>query len=86
MPESSIKNSPIFDKENIKDCDVDFSHVRQVVEKLSKVELSSMEKEQVQELENAVNEAEQGGENLLTDKINNGLSALLKIISNYDIE
>ena len=65
---------------------VDFTHVKRVIERLSFVSLSPSDKRQVKELESAVYAAECGqtGDNVKS-KINDGLSALLKIMAKYGI-
>ena len=66
--------------------DVDFTHVKKVLERLSYVSLSPTDKRQVKELETAICAAECGqADNLNKAKINDGLSALLKIMAKYGI-
>ena len=66
--------------------ELDFTHVKSVISKLSYYGLSPNDKRQVQDLESALYQAEQGecmpG---LKSRINDGLGALLKIMSKYGI-
>ncbi|MBO7345105.1 MAG: hypothetical protein J6U92_04110 [Clostridia bacterium] len=66
--------------------DLDFTHVKSVISKLSYYGLSQNDKRQVQDLETALYQAEQG-EDIpgLKSRINDGLGALLKIMSKYGI-
>ncbi len=66
--------------------DVDFEHVKTVIDKLEYYGLSSSDKKQVQDLSNALNFAEKNGFSpLVKSKINDGLGALLKIMSKYGV-
>ncbi len=91
-PEKSvIFSSPIIKAEQKKTSDenkseIDFSHVKSVLNKLEYYPLKEQDKKQAKELENAIILAEQNGINLsLKEKINDGLGALLKIMSKYAI-
>ena len=80
---SSKKNSEDSEK---KKTDIDFTHVKNVLSRLEYYPLSSMDKKQVKELENAILLAE-GGDNSRANKIkiNDCLGALLKIMSKYGV-
>ncbi len=66
--------------------EIDFSHVKSVIERLEYYNLSQMEKKQVKELENALLIAEKSGEMQgVKQKINDGLGALLKIMSKHGV-
>lgn len=91
-PEKSVVfSSPIIKAEQKKTNDekkseIDFSHVKSVLNKLEYYPLKEQDKKQAKELENAILLAEQNGVNLsLKEKINDGLGALLKIMSKYAI-
>lgn len=63
-----------------------FQHVKKVIEKLNYYGLSSADKKTVLELSDAIEQAEQGGFNQnLKIKINDGLGALLKIMSKHGV-
>ena len=63
---------------------IDYSHVKNVIERLNYFPLSVNDRRQVRDLEGFLIEAESGEENqLLKSKINDGLGALLKIMSKY---
>ncbi len=66
--------------------ELDFTHVKSVISKLSYYGLSPSDKRQVQDLETALYQAEQGEDVPgLKSRINDGLGALLKIMSKYGI-
>ena len=66
--------------------ELDFTHVKSVISKLSYYGLSQSDKRQVQDLETALYQAEQGEDVPgLKSRINDGLGALLKIMSKYGI-
>ena len=69
-----------------KHLEIDFSHVKNVLEKMEFFTLSPNDRKQVKDLQTAVFTAEQGGltEDIKT-RINDGLSALLKIMAKYGI-
>lgn len=88
--EKELINSSVDEKENSSKknlaLDVDFTHVKKVMERLSYVSLSPTDKRQIKELESAICAAECGQtDNLNKAKINDGLSALLKIMAKYGI-
>ncbi len=69
-----------------KNSDVDFTHVKNVVERLNYFNLSPSDKRVVGELKNNVALAEQGEFTPeLKSKINDGLGFLLKIMSKYKV-
>lgn len=66
--------------------DIDFTHVKNVISRLDFYGLSSTEKKTVLDLERAINYAETEGPNeQIRVKINDGLGALLKIMSKYGV-
>ncbi len=66
--------------------EIDFSHVKSVLNKLEYYPLKEQDKKQAKDLENAIINAEENGMNFETkEKINDGLGALLKIMSKYAI-
>lgn len=68
------------------DDEVDFSHVKSVLSRLSYYSLTPSDKKQVNDLESALNEAEYGKISpMVKSRINDGLGALLKIMSKYGI-
>lgn len=68
------------------DFDLDFEHVKNVIARLDYFGLKESDKRQVKELENALLSAEKGEFNLdVKSRINDGLGALLKIMSKYGV-
>lgn len=64
--------------------DVDFSHVKNVIDRLSYFNLTSNDRRQVKELELNLIDAETNGYTIeVKEKINSGLGSLLKIMSKY---
>ncbi|MBE7086863.1 MAG: hypothetical protein E7369_01005 [Clostridiales bacterium] len=73
-----IKQSPVTD--------IDFTHVKNVIERISYYNLNSTDKRTLSELSSAVIEAETVGLTPpLKGKINDYLGALLKIMSKYNV-
>ena len=69
-----------------KDFELDFQHVKNVISRLDYYDLKDCDKRQVKELENALLLAERGDFNLdVKSRINEGLGALLKIMSKHGI-
>lgn len=63
---------------------LDFTHVRNVISRLDYYGLSQNDRRQVHELESYLLSAERGSDDpTIKEKINDGLSALLKIMSKY---
>ena len=89
--ESKVISSPIIKTEpksapNNNKNEIEFSHVKSVLNKLEYYPLKEQDKKQAKELENAIYFAEQNGLSLdVKEKINDGLGALLKIMSKYAI-
>ena len=74
------------DLSTAKDFELDFQHVKNVISRLDYYELKDSDKRQVKELENALLSAERGAFDLdVKSRINEGLGALLKIMSKYGI-
>lgn len=70
---------------NLKE-EIDFSHVKGVLKKLEYYPLKEQDKKSAKELENAILDAEQNGlDQRLKQTINDGLGALLKLMSKYAI-
>lgn len=68
----------------IKPCDIDCDHVRAVLSRLDYYALSAADKKTVNDLSSAIAVAERGEiDDGLKEKINDGLGALLKIMSKY---
>ncbi len=66
--------------------EVDFSHVRNVMERLDYYGLSQTDRNVIKELKLALNMAESSGlDDNLKSKINDGLGQLLKIMSKYNV-
>lgn len=81
-----IDNINSVDKRTAKDFELDFEHVKNVISRLNYYELKDTDKRQVKELENALLRAERGEFNIdVKSRINDGLGALLKIMSKYGI-
>ncbi len=76
----------LYDQKTQRKNEIDFSHVKSVLNKLEYYPLKEQDKKQAKDLENAIITAEQ---NQITpelkEKINDGLGALLKIMSKYAI-
>ena len=68
------------------DLELDFTHVKNVIERLNCFGLSQADKRQVKELEALLSKAESGeSDDKTKESINDGLSALLKIMSKYGV-
>lgn len=68
------------------DLGLDFTHVKNVIERLNCFSLTPSDKRQVKELETALFKAESGeGGDMIKEQVNDGLSALLKIMSKYGV-
>lgn len=66
--------------------EIDFEHVKSILERLQYFSISNQDKQSAKELEDAIVLAENNGLNMpLKQKINDGLGALLKIMSKYAI-
>ncbi len=64
--------------------EIDFKHVKNVIEKLNTLGLKDNDKRQVKELESAILSAQSGEfDSAVKSRINDGLGALLKIMSKY---
>ncbi len=81
---SKIKE--MFEEKNKQQFDLDFSHVKNVLNRLDYFSLSPADRRQVKELEISLAQAE-GGEysSALKERINDGLGALLKIMSKHGV-
>ncbi len=70
--------------ETNKSCELDFEHVKNVIARLEYYSLSQADRRQVSELEGYIRSAEKGGmSEYFKSKINDGLGALLKLMSKY---
>ncbi len=68
------------------ECGIDFTHVKNVINKVSNYDLSVSEKKQINELLFYISKAEAGDdEKEIKDSINEGLSAVLKIMAKHSI-
>jgi hypothetical protein len=64
----------------------DFTHVNNVIERLNQFQLTPFDKKQVKELEiNIATLKREGNNPEIKSKLNDGLSALLKIMSKYGV-
>ncbi|MBO5068596.1 MAG: hypothetical protein J6C62_09420 [Clostridia bacterium] len=80
----SIKT--VCEEERVKyDNDLDFSHVKNILSRMEYYNLTPNDKRQVKDLECAINQGEVQLTPSLKEKINDGLGALLKIMSKYGI-
>ncbi len=74
------------DESNVSNFEIDFQHVKSVIARLDYFGLKESDKKQVKELESALMIAERGEFNQQVKvKINDGLGALLKIMSKYGV-
>ncbi|MBQ3219690.1 MAG: hypothetical protein IJB32_03770 [Clostridia bacterium] len=85
-----VDNDFLYDDRNVKktatDFELDFQHVKNVISRLDYFGLKESDKRQVKELENALLSAEKGDFDLtVKSRINDGLGALLKIMSKYGV-
>lgn len=63
-----------------------FSHVKNVIDRVSQIELSAQDKRTIRELEIAVMEAEKGrADTDIKNRLNDGLNSLLKIMARYGV-
>ncbi len=92
LEESKVLNSPITKLTNEEQNDdgvndeIDFSHVKNILSRLNYYPLKEQDKKTARDLEQAIYSAEQNGLNIqLKEDINDGLSALLKIMSKYAV-
>jgi hypothetical protein len=96
IEKSSLENQVDFSNEPVKITtkpvteeslpEIDFSHVKNVIERLAYFPLTPFEKRQVKDLEVTVKRVEMGEDGLdLKNKINDGLGALLKIMSKHGV-
>lgn len=66
--------------------ELDFSHVKNILKRLEYYNLTSVDAKQVSELKSALYQAERyGTDREIKSKINDGLGALLKIMSKYGV-
>lgn len=81
-----IKARPKEQPEIKSNQELDYSHVKKVLNKLEYYSITSQERKQTKELMQAVELAESQGQTAeLKEKINEGLGALLKIMSKYAV-
>lgn len=86
IPKTVLEKSEDYSLRQNGEYGVDFEHVKSVIDKLEYYGLSQSDKKQVQELSYALIQAEnQGFSPLVKSKINDGLGALLKIMSKYGV-
>lgn len=82
VEEEKLKASPVQEKSKTQE--IDFSHVKSIIERISLLSLTQADRKTVKELEFSVISAENGDDRIETkQKINDGLGALLKIMSKY---
>lgn len=85
---SSVQNNQTLEKEKPKKqpCEIDFSHVKNVISRLEYFPLNANDKKQVQDLQSCVYNAENGDYTpQLKSRINDGLGSLLKIMAKYGV-
>jgi hypothetical protein len=76
----------LSNNEQAKNFEIDFQHVKNVISRMEFFGLNSNDKKTVKELENAIIQAENGKFDLeIKEQINEGLGALLKIMSKYGV-
>ena len=90
FPQSTISfpdnNLAVTEKKKDTFCELNFSHVKKIIERLDFFSLSPTDRRQVHELEVYLAEAQrQGLSEQLKYKINDGLGGLLKILSKYEV-
>ena len=74
------------EQKSFKDFELDFMHVKSVIQRLDYYGLSQADKKMVKELEQAIIMAENGDYSpQIKSRINDGLGALLKIMSKYGV-
>ena len=67
-----------------KERDPDFTHVKNVIKRLSAMDLSQTDRREVREFESVIYQAEKSGAySMLKEKINDGLGLLLKLMAKY---
>ena len=82
---SVIKTEEKKNKEK-EEADINFSHVKSVINRMDYFALTANDKKQVRDLETAINRAERGEYTKeVKESINDGLGALLKIMAKYGI-
>ena len=75
-----------LDKKEENKSELDFTHVKNVMEKMEYYKLSPTDKKQIKDLESAVYCAENGVFNQeIKNRINDGLGALLKIMAKHGV-
>ena len=78
------RKEKIIDRRKVSE--IDFSHVKNVMEKMNYYPLTPSEKKIITDLETSISIAEnEGADTSLKSRINDGLGALLKIMSKYGI-
>lgn len=94
--QESVETPPIYtstqilrcveEKEKERRSQIDFSHVRSIIDRLNEYELSSNDRHAVRELEIALFDAEKRGEGVeIKARLNDGLNSLLKIMAKYGV-
>lgn len=86
LPPFSVEKIRVQEEKKQDRAEVDFTHVKNVIERLDYYNLSATEKKQVKNLKETVYLAEnEGVDGLTRQKINDGLSDLLKIMSRHGV-
>ena len=81
-----IGNIKVKEEKQNKNGEINFNHVKNVIEKVEKATLNGIEKKEVEQLKENILLSEKYGLTFeLKDKINEGLSVLLKIMSKYKV-
>ena len=82
----SDEPQPVEKTRTKKERDPDFTHVKNVIKRLSSMDLSTTDRRDVKEFEGVIYQAEKSGEyTALKGKINDGLGLLLKLMAKYGV-
>ena len=86
LPNSAKILKCVEEKEQKRQSQIDFSHVKSVIDRISGYELSVTDRRAVRELEIALFDAEKRGEEReIKSRLNDGLNSLLKIMAKYGV-
>lgn len=86
LPNSAKILKCVEEKEEKRQTQIDFSHVKSVINRLNGFELSVTDRQAVRELEIALFDAEKRGEEgEIKSRLNDGLNCLLKIMAKYGV-
>lgn len=86
VPSRELTEKYVCKQQTPPDETIDYSHVKGILDRLDYFSLGPSDKKQVRELKTYLAEAEEGEAGAdLRDKLNDGLGALLKIMSRYGV-